>query len=110
MTSGTLDEDPMDRQFREESPRWKGGSHAGREREAKTAKADRARFLHLWAVAPPNGLVMNKRGTDQTGEDDQASVVGYSALADALPSDAGSITGKKLASPMDHMTDKKTRA
>ena len=40
---------------------------------------------------------MNKRGRGQTGEDDRASVVQHSDLADVLPSDAGSVTGKMLA-------------
>lgn len=36
---------------------------------------------------------------DQTGVDDRASVAARSALADVLPSGAGSVTGKMLASP-----------
>lgn len=67
---------------------------AEEECEAKMTNEGRARFPHLWAVVPSNERVMNKKGRVQTGEDDRASVVQRSALADVLLSDAGSVTGK----------------
>lgn len=93
-----LDGGPRDRQLREESPRWKSGRRADREREAKWTKADRARFRHLWAgVVRLNGLAANRRGRGQTGADDQASAAGCSALVDVLPSDAGSVGGEVVS-------------
>lgn len=94
-----LDGDPRDGQFPEESPRWKSERRADREREAKRTKMDHARFPYPLVAVPSNGLVMDKRGTDQTGVDDQASVAGCSDLVDALLSDAGSVTGERLANP-----------
>jgi hypothetical protein len=92
-----LDGDPRDRQFPEESPKWKIGCRADREREAKRASVDRARYQQLWVVVPSNEPVKDKRGRDQTGVDDRASAAVCSALADALPSDADSVTGEMLA-------------
>lgn len=71
---------------------------ASQEWEAKMANEDRARSPRLWVVVPLNGLVLDKRGMDQIGGDDRASVVRHSALADVSPSDAGSVTRKELAS------------
>lgn len=110
VTSCVLDGDPRDRQFPEGSPRLKSERRADQEREAKMTNVDRARFPHLWVVVPSHAPVMDKRGTDQTGVDDRASVAACSVLVDVLPSDADSVTGNPLASPMDHMTDKKVRA
>lgn len=67
------------------------------------------RFPRSRVVVPLNEPMMGRRGTDQTGADGRVSGVQRSALADALPSDADSITEKVLASP-NGPYDKKTRA
>lgn len=59
---------------------------------------DRARLPYLLVVVPSNARVKDRRGRGQTGVDDRASVAACSALADVLPSDAGSVARKMLAS------------
>jgi len=64
-----------DRQFQEESPRWKDASKGQvcREWEAKMANEDHARLPRLRIGGPLNEQVMDMRGTDQTVGDDQVS-------------------------------------
>lgn len=97
MIQGFLDERLGDRQFREESPRRKDASKDQVDLgwEAKTANEDRARSPRLWVVVPSSEQATDKRGRDQTGAGDRASVVQRSALVDVLPSDADSVAKTK---------------
>ena len=107
MIQGFLDGRLRGRQFREESPRRKDASkdQVGLGWEAKTANEDRARSPRLWVVVPPNEQAADKRGRDQTGAGDRASVVQHSALVAVSPSDADSVAKNKKS--VDHMTRQK---
>jgi hypothetical protein len=67
------------------------------------ANEDRARFPRLRVPQP-----MDTRGTDQIAADDRVFAAQGSALADVLPSGAGSVTEKVLARRYNR--DKKMRA
>ena len=97
MKLDVLDGRQGDRQFQEESPRWKDASKGQvcREWEAKMANEDHARFPRLRIGGPLNEQVMDMRGTGQTAGDDQVSEEQRSALADVSPSDADSGGEKK---------------
>lgn len=77
MTTDVLIGRPRDRQFPEESPRWKDASkcQVDQEWQVEMANEDRARFPRLWAVIPLTEQPTDMKGMDQIAGDDRVSVV-----------------------------------